>query len=406
MIARDRVGYLAGMSHDYDYLIIGGGMTADTAAKGIRERDKDGTIGIIGEESTAPFPRPALSKKLWTDDEFSEDDAALHTVDETGAELHLGARVDTIDRDTKTVTTSTGDSFGYGRLLLATGGHPQQIPTLPPSDRVIYYRTLEHYHRLRAAAEAHPHVAVVGGGYIGTEIAAALVQNGSSVTLIHPADVLGTQTFPKVIADEVDAMFASAGVTVHGGAKVEGGTSFPKGVTLTLSDGTTVLADYAVIGLGIEPAGVLARRSGLETSADGGIVVDERLTTADPSVLAAGDVAEYPDRILGRRRVEHVDNATEMGATAGRILAGSDETYDHTPYFYSDLFDAWYEAVGTLDASLETVVVEKADGGRVVYYVGDGEIVGVLLWKVADGLDAAREVLAAHAVPTSYDDLI
>lgn len=394
------------MSRDYDYLIIGGGMAADAAAKGIREKDADGTIGILGEESTAPFPRPALSKKLWTDPDFSEDDAALGTADATGAELHLGARVDTIDRDAKAVTTSTGDAYGYGKLLIATGGHPRQIPTLPPSDRVIYYRTLTHYHRLRAAVADQPRVAVVGGGYIGTEMAAALVQNGSTVILIHPDDVLGSPTFPKVIADEIDAMFTDAGVEVHGGATVEGGTPTPQGVTLDLSDGSRVTADYVVVGLGIEPAGVLARRSGLETSADGGIVVDERLTTADPSVLAAGDVAEYPDRILGRRRVEHVDNADEMGAAAGRILAGSDETYDRTPYFYSDLFDAWYEAVGTLDADLEIVVVEKDDGGRVVYYIGDGEVVGVLLWKVADGLDAARDVLAAHTVPDAYDDLI
>lgn len=394
------------MSHDYDYLIIGGGMTADTAAKGIREKDADGTIGIIGEESTAPFPRPALSKKLWTDDEFSEDDAALDTADETGATLHLGARADTVDRDTKTVTTSTGDSFTYRRLLLATGGHPRQIADLPPSDRVIYYRTLEHYHRLRAAVSGHPHVVVVGGGYIGTEIAAALVQDGSKVTLVHPDDVLGSRTFPPVVADEIEKMFVDAGVTVHGGAKVEGGTTSATGVRLDLSDGTTVMADLAVVGLGIAPAGVLARRSGLQTSSDGGIVVDDRLTTDDPDVLAAGDVAEYPDAILGRRRVEHVDNANEMGAAAGRILAGSDETYDHTPMFYSDLFDAWYEAVGTLDASLRTEVVDKEDGGRVVYYIDDDEVVGVLLWKVGDGVEPAKKVLAAHTVPDAFDDLI
>ncbi len=394
------------MSNDYDYLIIGGGMAADTAAKGIREKDTSGTIGILGEESTAPFPRPALSKKLWTDADFGEDDAALHTADETGAELHLGARADTIDREAKQVTTSTGETFGYGKLLIATGGHPRQIPALPPSNRVIYYRTLEHYHRLRATIADHPRVAVVGGGYIGTEIAAALVQNGCAVTLVHPDDVLGSRTFPAPIAEEIETMFSDAGVEVHGGAKVDGGSSSSTGVTLQLSDGTTLATDYAVVGLGIEPAGVLAGKAGLATSTDGGIVVNERLTTDDPSVLAAGDVAEYPDRILGRRRVEHVDNANEMGAAAGRILAGSDETYDHTPYFYSDLFDAWYEAVGTLDAGLRTEIVEKEDGGKVVYYLTDDEVVGVLLWKVADGLDLAREVLSAHAVPESFDELI
>ncbi|MCW2840419.1 MAG: Aa [Aeromicrobium sp.] len=394
------------MTVSYDYLIIGGGMVADAAAKGIRERDPDGTIGILGEESTAPFPRPALSKKLWTDSGFTEDDAALGTVDETGATLHLGARADTIDRRTRTVTTSAGDSYGYGRLLIATGGHPRQIAALPPSARVIYFRTLEHYRRLRATVADHPHVAVVGGGYIGTEIAAALVQNGCSVTLVHPEEVLGSRSFPPVISEEIAAMFTKAGVRVRGGARVVGGTTSSTGVRLELSDGTTVSADYAVIGLGIEPAGTLARTAGLETSSDGGIVVDEHLATADPDVLAAGDVAQYPDRILGRQRVEHVDNATEMGATAGRILAGSDETYDHTPFFYSDLFDAWYEAVGTLDASLRTVVVEKGDGGRVVYYLRDEEVVGVLMWKVADGVEPARAVLAARTVPGSFDDLI
>ncbi|MCW2801351.1 MAG: FAD-dependent oxidoreductase [Aeromicrobium sp.] len=395
------------MTRDYDYLIIGGGMAADAAAHGIRERDADGSIGILGEESTAPFPRPALSKKLWTDADFSESDAALHTIDETSADLYVGTRVDAIDREGKQVTTSLGGVYGYERLLIATGGRPRQIEGLPPGDRVIYYRTLDHYHRLREKAAEHPHVAVVGGGYIGSEIAAALIQNGCTVTLIHPDDVLGSQTFPPSIAEQVDAMFTDAGVTMHGGAKVTGGQSSPTGVHLELSDDTTVAADYVVVGLGIEPAGTLAAPAGLETSDDGGIVVDEHLTTADPDILAAGDVAEYPDKILGRRRVEHVDNANEMGAAAGRILAGSDETYDHTPYFYSDLFDAWYEAVGTLDSSLETIEDQQGDGS-VVYYLEGDHVVGVLLWKVDldDGLDQARAVLAAGTRPESFRGLI
>ncbi|MFY0407535.1 NAD(P)/FAD-dependent oxidoreductase [Solicola sp. PLA-1-18] len=383
------------MHQRYDYLIIGGGMAADTAANGIRERDTEGTIGILGEEPTAPFPRPALSKKLWTDPDFTEDDAALSTHEKTGATLHLGTRATGIDREAKAVTTDGDDTFGYGRLLLATGGHPTTIDGLDAGDRVLYFRTLTDYHRLRELTADGPHVAVVGGGYIGTELAAALVQNGCRVTLLHPDDTLGAPVFPASIATHLEKVFTDAGVEVRGGSKVSGGTSTADGVSLRLEHGSTVDADVVVVGLGITPAGDLAGAAGLRQSDDGGIVVDERLTTDDPDVLATGDVAEYPDRILGRRRVEHVDNANEMGAAAGRILAGSDETYDHTPYYYSVLFDDWYEAIGTLDSSLETVEDHGDDGKAVVYYLDDGKVVGVLLWLVEDAKDAAREVLAS-----------
>lgn len=393
------------MHTDYDHLIVGGGMAADAAARGIRELDQDGTIGIIGEESTAPFPRPALSKKLWTDPDFGEDEAALSTAGETGATLHLGVRAQDLDTDRRVVMTDKGDTFGYGRLLLATGGHPRQVPSLPPASRVIYYRTLEHYHRVRAAIADGTSVAVVGGGYIGSEIAAALAQNGCEVTLIHPGDVVGEHFLPAELAEVYEREFTDHGVTVRGGAKVEGGTSTPSGVELTLSDGSVVTADLAVVGLGIEPAGALAGDGGIERSDDGGIVVDEHLTTSAPDVLAAGDVAEYPDAILGRRRVEHVDNAQQMGRVAGRIMAGSDEVYDHTPYFYSDVFDIGYEAVGTLDAGLETVV-DPQDDGYVVYYLDDDEVVGVLLWGVWDATDQAREVIASGERPESFTGLI
>ena len=394
------------MHHDYDYLIVGGGMVADTAANGIRERDESGTIGIVGEEPTAPFPRPALSKKLWTDPDFDKESAALGTEDATGATMHLSTRATSIDRDAKVVTADGGDTFGYGTLLLATGGHPRQLDGLAPSDRVLYFRTLTDYDRLRELSAGQPHVVVVGGGYIGSEVAAGLVQNDVRVTVLHPEQRLLSHMLPDAIAADVETAFADAGVTLRPRITVEGGETQGSGVTLRLDNGTTVEADAAVVGLGIEPAGELAADAGLETSEDGGIVVDEHLRTSDPHVLAAGDVAHYVDKILGARRVEHVDNANEMGAAAGRIMAGSEETYDHTPYFYSDLFDYGYEAVGTLDASLETRSVDKGDGNAVVYYLDGDEVVGVLLWGVWDSTDAAREVLARHARPDSFDDLI
>lgn len=392
------------MRHDYDYLIIGAGMVADSAAKGIRELDAEGTIGIVGAETTPPFYRPSLSKDLWTDPDATEQANALDTASGTGAELHLGLRAARLDRDAKVVHTEDGDEFGYQQLLLATGGRPRELDALPAAERVVYFRTLRDYQRLRQLTGAGTTVAVVGGGYIGSEMAAALTQAGSSVTMIFPEPGPQHRMFPEQIRHQVEKTYRDSGVTLRAGTTVRTGSSDDTGVHLELDDGSALDADVAVVGLGIVPNGELAAESGLETADDGSVVVDLHLATLDPAVHAAGDVATYADRILGRRRVEHVDNAEKMGAAAGRIMAGSDEAYEHTPIFWSDLFDLGYEAIGVLDSSLETVVVDKGEGNAVVYYLDDRAVVGVLLWGVWDSIDKARELLKQR--PTQFDDLI
>jgi NADPH-dependent 2,4-dienoyl-CoA reductase/sulfur reductase-like enzyme len=345
---------------DYAYVVVGGGMVADAAAKGIRERDGDGSILILSEDVDAPYTRPALSKKLWIDPDFSPADNDLGTADATGAEIRLETTVASIDPAAKTVTTSTGETVSYGRLLLATGGHPATLD-LPEDDRVISFRSAADYRRLRELSGSQQHVVVVGGGYIGSEIAAALVQNDTRVTVVFPDAALGGSTFPASVDATFEGRFRDHGVELVPGRRVDSGTASPAGVTLALDDGSTLEADAVVVGLGITPSTDLAERAGL--TVDDGIVVDERLTTSDPSIFAAGDVASYPDPILGRRRVEHVDNAKEQGAAVGRILAGSDEVYSHTPMYYSRVFDLAYEAVGRLDSSLATV--EDRNGQQV-----------------------------------------
>ncbi len=384
---------------DFRYLIVGGGMVADSAARGIREIDADGTIGILSEDVDPPYARPALSKKLWTDPEFSWDEKVdLHT-EETGATFMLGNAVTAIDRAAKTVTTADGATHGYERLLLATGGKPRSLPGLAPSSRVLDYRSAADYRRLREFADAGAHVAVVGGGYIGTEIAAGIVQNGARVTFVDPDEVVGARMFPEGLAQAFQQRFVDHGVELRLGRRVESGAEHDGGVTLTLDDGSTVEADAVVVGLGIEPQTQLAADAGL-TVRDG-IVVSSTLRTDDESVFAAGDVAEYPDRILGTRRVEHVDNAQQQGRQAGRNLADADETYDHTPMFYSDVFDLGYEAVGQVSTQLRTVEDwQEPTVTGVVYYLDDDDTVrGVLLWNVWDKTDEARKVLAeAHAI--------
>ena len=178
----------------YQYLIVGGGMAADSAARGIRDIDKKGSIAIISADVDAPYPRPALSKKLWTDPEFTWDQADLATVADTGAELRLGTEVLSIDRDAKTVLTTSGQVFGYQKLLLATGLTPSRIDD--DGDAVVYFRSARDYQKLRGLAQPGHRFVVVGGGYIGAELAAGLVQQGCEVSLVTPRSDAGWFTIP------------------------------------------------------------------------------------------------------------------------------------------------------------------------------------------------------------------
>ncbi len=394
------------MQH-YDFLVIGGGMVADAAADGIREQGAEGTIGILGEEPVGPFPRPALSKKLWTDPDFTVDGLDPDTGGRTGASLHLGTRATAVDTRAKQVRTEDGTLYSYDRLLVATGGHPRTVEGLPASERVLAYRTLTDYQRLRGLAVGGADVVVVGGGYIGSEIAAALSEQDCSVTLVFPEATLGETRFPEPLASRFQALFTDAGVRVMAGTTVEGGTEHTDGrISLDLSDGGVLDADVVVVGMGITPAGTVLEGVA-DLAEDGGVVVDEHLRTSAEDVFAAGDVAQFPDAILGRRRVEHVDNAQSMGRAAGRIMAGSAEVYDYTPMFYSDVLGHGFEAIGATSTEMETVVEEK-DGGRVVvYYLADDEVRGVLVWDGAGGeLEKATEMLAAHTRPANPADLV
>lgn len=402
----------------YDYLLLGGGMASDAAARGIREVDPAGTIGIVGREATEPVTRPALSKKLWTDPDFTFDQVWTGTAEDTGADLLLGETVVALDTDRRTVSTASGREIGYGRALVATSGTPgsADVDDSHGTGRVIPFRSVRDYERLRGlTSHGSPHVVVVGGSYIATELAAGLTETDAQVTLVFTQDTLLDQMLPADLAGRAELLFRTHGVElVRGTGVTGGGVQGPDGpVRLALSSGEEVEADVVVLGLGISLETGFAAEAGLETVDDGGIVVDAHLRSSDPAVWAAGDVAHYPDRVLGARRVEHVDHATSSGRAAGRDMAGADEPYTHTPFYYSVLFGVRYEAVGTLDASLE--IVEDRQGPAddplaqvVAYYVEretDGastaQVHGVLLWGVEEGTagpDAAREVLAGGPV--------
>ena len=379
------------MQHDYDYLIVGAGMAADAAARALREVDAAARIGLVGAEAEAPYDRPPLSKALWKPG-HDADSVDRGTVAATGATLHLGRRAVRLDTTAHRVEDERGERYTYRKLLLATGGAPRALSF--GGERVLSYRTLPDYRRLRALAQPDAHIAVVGGGFIGSELAASLRGAGCRVSLVFPEAVLGERVFPAALARHIDACYRERGVALHPGERVAGGRADAQGVQLTLASGASLAADAVVAGLGIVPDVALAEAGGL--AVDNGIVVDAYLRSSAPDVYAAGDVASFRDAVLGlRRRVEHEDNALQMGRAAARNMAGLAEPWTHLPFFYSDLFDFGYEAVGLLDARLETVadwVVPLREGA--VYYLDDGRVRGALLWNLWGQTEHARALLA------------
>jgi NADPH-dependent 2,4-dienoyl-CoA reductase/sulfur reductase-like enzyme len=373
----------------FEYLIIGGGMTADAAVRGIRKEDPSGTIGLVGDEPHAPYNRPPLTKGLWKGD--APDSIWLETK-EAGAELILGRRAVKLDPEAKRVTDDQGTLYDYGKLLLATGGQTRRFQDSP--DGVVYFRTLDDYRKVRGLADGGGKFVVVGGGFIGSEIAAAIRMQDRDVTMIVKDEGLGARVFPADLSRWLVDYYRDKGVTVRLGEGVDRVESRGGKFQVRSGNGEPVLADAVVAGLGIEPNVDLARQAGLAMS--DGVEVDELLRTSRPEIYAAGDVANFLNPALGRRmRVEHEDNANTMGEIAGRNMAGARRRYDHLPMFYSDLFDLGYEAVGDVSARHQTVAdwKEKFREG-VIYYLDGSRVCGVLLWNTWDQVDAARALVA------------
>ncbi len=376
------------MTH-YDYLIVGAGMTGDAAVRGIRETDPTGSIAVIGIEPDPPYNRPPLSKGLWKGKPL---DGIWCGTQDLGADLHLGREARTLDLQDRRVVDARGTEYGFDKLLLATGGTPRRLPF--GGEEIIYFRTVEDYRRLRALAEGGRRFGVIGGGFIGSEIAAALRMIGKEVVMVFPEEAIGGRVFPRQLGLFLNDYFCEKGVQVLAGNTVTAVARRGTQWMLQTQSGQELAVDGLVAGIGIEPNVELARASGLPV--DNGIVVDEFLRTSDPAVYAAGDVAAFHNPALAKRiRVEHEDNALTMGRLAGRNMAGEAVPYHHLPFFYSDLFDLGYEAVGELNAQFETVADWQEPYRKgVVYYLDAGRVRGVLLWNVWEQVEAASSLVA------------
>jgi 3-phenylpropionate/trans-cinnamate dioxygenase ferredoxin reductase subunit len=376
------------MSH-FRYIIVGGGMTADAAVRGIRLPDPSGSIAILTDEQHQPYSRPPLSKALWKGD-------PLETIWRNTPQEHTSiltrSRVTKLSVQDKSITTENGEKHTYDRLLLATGGRVRKLAGAP--EDIVYYRTLDDYNKLRQVAQKGSHVVVIGGGFIGSEIAAALAMNEVSVTMIFPEEGIGSRIYPESFWRYLNSYFGSHGVRVLAGRTLKEVKKDGNRFIVVPMSMEPLRADGVVAGIGIEPNDELARQAGIRV--DNGIVVDQALRTSASDVFAAGDVARFFNPSLGVPiRVEHEDNSLTMGDAAGRSMAGESVEYDHLPFFYSDLFDLGYEAVGELSARLTTMEDWKEPNHKgVVYYMREGRVRGVLLVNTWGQVDAARTLIA------------
>src|SRR5215472_796517 len=342
------------MMHTTKYLIVGAGMTGDMAAKGIRDQDPDGPITLIGADPHPPYKRPLLTKGLWQ----GAPEEKLWREPAPGVELVTGRRIVSVDLAGRTATNDAG----------------------------------EDYRRLREIAQEGQHVAVIGGGFVGSALASGLIGVGARVTMLFPEQGIGHRLFPADLSAAVTDYYREKGVEVLTGETVAAAS----GQRVETGSGRTLAVDAVAAGLGVIPNTELAEEAGLEV--DDGIVVDEYgRVPGREDVFAAGDVARFPVAALGTSlRIEHEDHANSHGRAVGANMAGADQPYDHLPFFYSDLFDLGYEAVGLVDSRLEAVEDWQEPFRKgVVTYVEDGRPRGVLLWNVWDKVDAARELIVA-----------
>jgi 3-phenylpropionate/trans-cinnamate dioxygenase ferredoxin reductase component len=379
----------------YSYIIVGAGVAGASAVEGIRQQDQHGSILLVGAEKDLPYDRPPLSKQLWTGGK-TVTEIVLHDeafYQKNDVELRLGIDVTRIDPAAHSISDNSGGSYRYQQLLLATGGTPTRLSIRGGDlDGVSYYRTLHDYRQLRAAAVEGKSALVVGGGFIGSEMAASLLSNKLAVTMIFPSPWLVSRVFPESLGRYLTQQYRGKGVEVHAGDVPLSIQRDGNGYVTRTRSGREIRTDLVVAGIGITPNVSLARTAGLLTG--NGVIVNEFLQTSAPDIYAAGDIALFPEAGFGPRRLEHWDNAVSQGKHAGRNMAGAREPFTYVPFFFSDLFEFGYEAVGDVDSRLTTFADwQEENKTGVVYYLDGGLLRGAMMCNVWGQVDAARNII-------------
>ena len=374
---------------NYKFVIIGGGIAGGRASDGIRKLDPDGSIAIVTAEKHYPYERPPLSKGYLIGREGLDHVCLKEETyySENSIDVIRGIRVTGVDRSTHSVTLADGRQLSYEKLLLATGSHAWRLP-LPGHDLpgVCTLRTIEDADQIRAAATSAQGALVLGGSFIGCEVASSLAQLGLKVTMVFRGAQLLERVAPVELGAHLRAQYLGNGVRILDGNKperLEGTGSVERAI---LEGGESLEVDLVVMGVGVRLNTELAQAADLKMAERGAIVVDEYLRTSDTDIYAAGDIAAWPDSTFDRQlRVEHWDVARRQGLRAGRNMAGEEKPYTALPYFYSDLFDLSFEAWGDLSAWDDTILRGSLDSGSFAYYYfSQGAMVGVLAMNRPD----------------------
>ncbi len=370
------------MESRYEYVLVGGGLACVWAAQNIRERDKEGKVVIIGDEPHPPYDRPPLSKNFLVNDDMSTDDPYSKFDDfypKNQIELHTATKVTQIDRNAQTVTLANGTTFGYDKLLLATGSRARPL-NVPGANRigVFLLRHIEDALQIRQALGQSRRVAIVGAGYIGMETAASARARGLEVTVIEPQGHPWARFASEKLGRFLQSYYERQGVRFllnEEVAAIEGeGENGPVQSVRTKS-GQQVEADCVIVGIGVELNLDLAKAAGLDVDDKEGVRVNAFLQTSDPHIWAAGDIADFQDTAVGKQRhLEHFLNAKWQGQAVGKIMAGEDKPYDQVPYFFSDEFDihmvlrgdtqGWQDSIftGDVEGAEFTELYTDADG--------------------------------------------
>lgn len=367
-------------------------MAGANAAIEIRKRDPEGSLLIVTREADKPYHRPPLSKEFWTQPNYPKESIYYDLINDKSIDFLTETTVKRIDADSQAIEIENGEVYQYDKLLYALGGDPKWIDG-PESERVLAIRTLEDYRALRRLADKGSKVIIVGGGWIGAELAAGLKVNDLDVTLIYPNEILNEKRLPLMLAKKFQQRFIELGVELINNAYADSYRVEDDQVHLKLKDGREFTADTLILGIGVQPNLDLAEAAGLEIG--NGVIADKYLQTSNENIYAAGDILNYPDVIIGRNRFEHEDQAEHSGQTAGRNMTGAKEAYSHgAPLSYTDVLDISIEGVGELSRNRDDAIIEEVDGGYIVYYLFEGKPTGILTYNVKVDLDKARAILA------------
>jgi 3-phenylpropionate/trans-cinnamate dioxygenase ferredoxin reductase subunit len=377
-------------------VIVGAGQAGGWAAKTLRAAGYAGRVVLVGAERHLPYERPPLSKAVLAG-EAAPETTYLCKPDEYRAldlDFRAQARVARIDRAAKQVELAGGERIAYDQLILATGGSARRLPVpggnLPG---VLYLRTIEDSAAIRAALGPGQRLAVIGGGWIGLEVAATARRMSTSVVVVEALDRVCARSVSREISEFLRARHERAGVELRLGVGVEAIEREDRRFVVRLSDGTALDAGAVLVGIGLDPEVALARAAGL--AVDDGIVVDERCRTSDPDIYAAGDCANVPLPCLGRRvRLESWANAQNQAIVAAKAALGQDVRYDELPWFWSDQYDINLQMLG-LPARWPQPVVrgDPSSGSFSHFYLDEGRIVAAVSVNAARDLRAAKKLI-------------